>query len=207
MSRLHRPYVPLSVRVQVAKRQLRALDEHHAASVFFGLKYDSDKRCLSVLLTALFGEQKFQLDHDPALENRRQYRRRVKGELRIFYDPPANDPEHLVYREKHAHQIKTNVRGDGAKRSDREERAHQKALDRNRGRRPKKKARPIAKRKEPLFRTLEDRMLFKTSRPMTRAEKRDAVTFFNRIRSDARSHATRWPKRGFQKGRKFAVPR
>jgi hypothetical protein len=53
-----------------------------------------------------------QLDHDPALENRPFNKRTQK------YKPDANDPNYLIYREKHAHHIKTNVRGDGAQLSD-----------------------------------------------------------------------------------------
>jgi hypothetical protein len=54
-----------------------------------------------------------QLDHDPALAAR-QFNARTG-----IYVPDANDPDHLIYREKHAHLIKTNTRGDGAQHPDR----------------------------------------------------------------------------------------
>jgi hypothetical protein len=104
--RLHRPYIPLAVRVQVAERQL-------------GLKSVSRRRgSLSVILkgclVALFGGRAAQLDHDPALVNRRRF----YSKHGMFYRPDANDPDYLVYREKHDHEIKTRVRGDGAQLSD-----------------------------------------------------------------------------------------
>jgi len=81
------------------------------------------------------------LDHDPALATRRK-----KGEGRkTVYIPDANDPEFLIYREKHAHHIKTNIKGDGAQYPDRV------LIKRARGNRvkPKRKwpTRPFPKRK------------------------------------------------------------
>lgn len=57
------------------------------------------------------------LDHDPALGAREKV---YDGwHQHIGYIPDANDPEFMRYREKHAHHIKTNVRGDGAQHPDR----------------------------------------------------------------------------------------
>ena len=54
------------------------------------------------------GIKDLHLDHDPALGARKR-----KGEgKKTVYDPPANSPDHLIYREKHDHHIKTNVRGE-----------------------------------------------------------------------------------------------
>jgi len=101
---------------------------------------------------------KYELHHDPALCNRRSYKRMVKGKLRTFYDPPANDPEHLVYLAEDDHDIRTRVRGVGAQRSDLGQRRYLKRVARNRAsktaakvRRPKVKrawpSRPFPKRR------------------------------------------------------------
>jgi hypothetical protein len=66
-------------------------------------------------LSELLNEDRLHLDHDPPLGARQ---RRGEGKHTI-YTPHANDPEHLIYRGKHAHHIKTNVRGDGAQHPDR----------------------------------------------------------------------------------------
>lgn len=60
-----------------------------------------------------------QLDHDPALQNRPQFR--MNGQT--HYRPAANDPEHLFYRPHgpqfdRSHKIKTLVRGDHGQHSD-----------------------------------------------------------------------------------------
>jgi hypothetical protein len=67
-------------------------------------------------LVALFGDKPAQLDHDPALVNRKLRKWPLDGSA--VYIPDANDPDYLVYREKHDHDIKTRVRGDGAQLSD-----------------------------------------------------------------------------------------
>lgn len=120
MARLHRPYIPFAVRVIVAERQLGARFPVLLDAV--GIEYPKvGKKRLDAILfylsNDLFGSRKFALDHDPALVNRRRYVRNGK----TFYDPPANDPAHLVYREAGPgsdHDIKTRVRGDGAQLSD-----------------------------------------------------------------------------------------
>ena len=61
------------------------------------------------------GIKDLHLDHDPALGARKR-----KGEgKKTVYDPPANSPDHLIYREKHDHHIKTNVRGEHGQHPDR----------------------------------------------------------------------------------------
>lgn len=124
--RVYRPYVPIAVRVQVAERQLKAKDAKLTASVLYGLVYDTDRRKLTFLLGFLFGDAPHHLDHDPALVNR-TWNNRTND-----YQPRANDPEHLVYRTKVDHNIKTRVRGIGAQHSDLGLRRKNKALARNR---------------------------------------------------------------------------
>lgn len=116
MARLYRPNIPLAVRVQVAAGQLKASRPMLAMSVIYGLDDPtlSDGHRLRVLLGHLFGENPYQLDHNPALALRKK---RKRGSIMI-YSPPANDPAFLIYRDKLAHHIKTNVRGDGAQFSD-----------------------------------------------------------------------------------------
>lgn len=116
MPRLYRPHIPLEVRCRVVLRQLGelwindCLYWHHRN--FSGLLADR----LGKLATLLGCEVKdLRLDHDPALATRQR-----KGEGKnTVYSPAANNPEFLIYREKHAHHIKTNVRGDGAQYPDR----------------------------------------------------------------------------------------
>lgn len=121
MARLYRPYIPLSVRVQVAERQFAW---HFPNGWEPYTLFASDwtlKRRLEFLLfhvaRALECEVKeLRLDHDPALCNRPRKRRGLGG--KTYYFPDANDPKHLIYRSSHAHDIKTRVRGDGAQHSD-----------------------------------------------------------------------------------------
>lgn len=118
MARLYRPHIPLSVRVQVAERQLDKTAD------FWMLYCITDFQSAGVRLNfLLFGLSQqldcevsdLRLDHDPALCNRVQVR---SGLGRTRYIPDANDPEHLIYRTKADHDIKTRVRGDGAQHSD-----------------------------------------------------------------------------------------
>jgi hypothetical protein len=121
MARLHRPYIPLPVRVQVAHRQLG--ERYPIPKDWVPLHYASLKSYsarLDYLLRLLFESRPVALDHDPALVNRRRYVRRGK----TVYEPPANDPYYLRYRPAGPvgggsdHDIKTRVRGDGAELSD-----------------------------------------------------------------------------------------
>lgn len=120
MPRLLRPYIPLDVRIRVLARQLgdmwpddivRISTRKRMLTKVLALKLDK--------LASLLGchdAKGLHLDHDPALENREKVFRRG---AHVGYRPDANDPEFLIYREKHAHHIKTNVRGDGAQYPDR----------------------------------------------------------------------------------------
>ena len=72
----------------------------------------------------------YELHHRPALVNRRRYVRKGK----VVYDPPANDPDFLVYLPEHDHDIETRVRGVGALRSDLAEARRAKRIKRNRER-------------------------------------------------------------------------
>src|SRR5690349_15035700 len=127
VARLLRPHIPMAVRVRVAQRQL--CDLVHGGGypgVYIApltrFKNESETAFLGRLLVSLRHyikvdeDEPLHLDHTPALENRVKVFRDGKH---VDYDPPANDPEHLLYRGKASHQIKTNVRGDGAQYSDR----------------------------------------------------------------------------------------
>lgn len=123
--KLYRPYIPLDVRCAVAARQLLAHDALEprttiARSVLYGLVGTKGAARLLRLLQALASTmvctvKDLHLDHDPALGARK---RRGEGKNTI-YSPRANDPDHLIYREKKAHQIKTNVRGEHGQFPDR----------------------------------------------------------------------------------------
>lgn len=128
---LYRPHIPYEVRCRVALRQLGGYNidakiesEHPAAG---GLGYE--KLLRTVLLPSLVARlgctvSDLRLDHNPALGLRRK-RRTGQTVMRggvlidvVKYTPDANDPDALIYRDDHAHHIKTNVRGDGAQFSD-----------------------------------------------------------------------------------------
>ena len=103
-----RPYIPLSVRVQVAERQLRDSGKlvwiaylktvETAVSPPWSL---SEK--LQMLLFHLFSPNDFQLDHDPALILRKFNPRTGK------YTPDANDPAHLIYRDTADHLVRRSA--------------------------------------------------------------------------------------------------
>jgi hypothetical protein len=117
MTRLYRPHIPVVVRCRVALRQLGELWQ---TGILLENRNNLGKLLDESLveLAALIGCKRndLQLDHDPPLAVRKiSYRN--NGHL--IYEPDANDPEYLIYREKRAHQIKTNVRGDGAQYPDR----------------------------------------------------------------------------------------
>lgn len=142
MARLHRPNIPLSIRLQVVQRQYI---EHGLSSQYANYirQHRPRSKQLAMFLATLFGMEKIQLDHNPALMNRRQYIRNGK----TYYDPPANNPEFLIYRTKAQHDIKTRVRGDGAQLSDLAIARKRKRKARN-AQRPKRKwpSRPFPKR-------------------------------------------------------------
>lgn len=117
---LYRPHIPLSVKVQVAERQVR-----ESGSVLWPLYLSGTQaaknlgkpwsltRKLRVLLGDLFPYGNFQLDHDPALEQRSKGLRKGKS----YYIPDANHPEYLVYRTKALHLMKTTGRKPGAEKT------------------------------------------------------------------------------------------
>lgn len=111
-ARLPRRHIPLSIRCQVAARQVRAIGIDPAQ--FEDVSPLSER--LDFLLTALFHGEDCQLDHEPALVNRKQIRDRDGVLLR--YEPDEHDPDCLIYRLKHDHLIKTVVRGDHGQFSD-----------------------------------------------------------------------------------------
>ena len=107
MPKRPRPYIPLSVRLQVVERQC-------AETLYITLcTAGSVSERLGRGLSILFGNPFFHLDHDPPLRVRAFNPRTGK------YKPDANDPDFLIYRTAEAHRFKTNVRGDGAQYPDR----------------------------------------------------------------------------------------
>lgn len=121
MPKLLRPNIPLEVRCRVAMRQLGwgRLDAAQAMTTARGT-YGAFLAELLMALKLRLGAEKLHLDHDPALENRMRRSVQVysRGRNRFVteFSPPANDPDHLVYREGgfrgSAHDIKTRVRGE-----------------------------------------------------------------------------------------------
>lgn len=148
MLRLYRPSIPVAVKCRVAMRQLGELwpDEALKANEG-GLQAFLDR--LLHKLREILNEKKLHLDHDPALGAREIVPCRRGDDMHtawlnnfnvpIRYQPDANDPEYLVYRGKHAHHIKTNVRGDGAQHPDRV------LIKKERRRREGKRAKPKRK--------------------------------------------------------------
>lgn len=123
---MKRPHIPLYIRCIVAARQLGPW----ADDLLVIMRNDrlSKATLLRILLDRLkqkLGCEELHLDHNPALALR-------KRTIRGGWDPLPNDPEYLIYRSKQDHHIKTNVRGDGAQRSDTSERVHQRRLAENR---------------------------------------------------------------------------
>ena len=140
--RLLRPYIPYSVRVHVAARQVVEAGLTWCTNA--ELDALPDTRKLRALLLILFCGEKVHLDHDPALENRVAVRN--KAGLVVGYIPDANNPDFLIYRLVEGHRIKTYVRGDGALRSDVSQRRYLKRVAENHAKKktPKRK---IAQRK------------------------------------------------------------
>lgn len=119
MARLYRPHIPLSVKVKVAERQLKAVGlepiSTEKLSTFLFLALDALARHLGCERAEL------RLDHDPPLALRPQERRGLSK--KVFYTPDANDPDHLFYRPHGAqhdgsHDVKTRIRGDHGQYSD-----------------------------------------------------------------------------------------
>lgn len=105
-----RPHIPLSVRCAVADRQLDRDYSNYLSQGLAAYKVLSGQ--LGLLARKLGCDRKdLRLDHNPALGVRKRLR---SGR----YVPDANDPDYLVYREKHDHHIKTTVAGDHGQYSD-----------------------------------------------------------------------------------------
>ena len=123
MPRLYRPHIPLKVRCRVALRQLGELWPEEFLKEYEGARGQKGKGWEALLEQLLFqlcgllscAPEDLHLDHDPALATRE---RSGEGKQTV-YTPDANDPEHLIYRDKHAHHIKTNVRGEHGQHPDR----------------------------------------------------------------------------------------
>lgn len=139
--KLPRPYVPLKVRILVARRQVLQLPDNPfsqsmksiiAAVPIENINYT--KYTLQLLLASLGMLHDAQLDHDPPLMLRQKL---YHNGTHVAYSPPANDPEFLIYRNASDHKIKTLIRGNGAQRSDFAQRRYLKRLEKNR--RPTKK--------------------------------------------------------------------
>lgn len=159
MPRLLRPHIPLEVRCRVALRQLGEMWPDSVLEVsdqaFGKLLADLLAQLAGLLGCAVTG---LHLDHNPALGARAKV---IRKGVHVGYRPAANDPEHLLYREKHAHHIKTNVRGDGAQHPDRVLIKRERRRERASGS-PKK---PSGVKRATVFRT-------KVSRPKTKWPKR-----------------------------------
>lgn len=131
--RLFRPHIPVEVRCRVALRQLgemwpdRVIEEYRLDRTVAPTHRKSHGKLLADLLHKmgdLLGCDvvDLRLDHDPPLAARPQFRRGLGK--KVYYQPDANDPEHLRYRPhgpefEGSHLIKTNIRGDHGQHPDR----------------------------------------------------------------------------------------
>lgn len=109
-----RPYIKLSTRCIVARRQLReggALWRSREPGESMGQYLEF----LLFRLRIMLGVDELQLDHDPALENRTPVRNAI-GNI-IEFAPKANDPQFLLYRPVADHLQKTTGRKPGAERT------------------------------------------------------------------------------------------
>lgn len=158
--RLHRPYIPWSVREQVINRQMAEANFTET----WAIKYaGSTARRVRWKLEEFFAGKAVELHHRPALVNRQRCctgcgSTQTLGELlrehplavsccperdMSGYKPDANDPDFLVYLVAGAgeeHDVETRVRGQHGQHSDL-------ALARKRRRAERKRNRP--KRKWP----------------------------------------------------------
>lgn len=131
MARLDRPHIPIAIRLQVACRQ--AYEKLHYLHVPQRGSLESQLR---TVIAILFGDDKIELHHRPALVNR------PRNAKDTDYVPPANDPDYLVYLRKRDHEIETRVRGVGAQRSDLSQARYLKKLRKNREKTPGKRRLP-----------------------------------------------------------------
>ena len=93
--KLPRPHIPLNVRLSVAARQLGFVLPAQLLQL-------SKRNRLAQMLQQLFGNAPRQPDHEPALCLR------PFDEATGKYEPDANDPNCLIYRDAAAHKIKTS---------------------------------------------------------------------------------------------------
>lgn len=121
-----RPYIPLSVRVQVAERQLMAMRgreithgwwDYYLYCYRSGGHWSIAKRLQHLIpkLSEILGDV-LQLDHDPALILRQYKVDRRKPEA-AWFTPNANDPDHLIYRPVRDHDHKTFGRKPDAEKT------------------------------------------------------------------------------------------
>jgi hypothetical protein len=115
--KLPRPYIPWHVREQVIDQQMiTAQFTPTKAARYTG----SAERRVRWKLEEFFAGIPVELHHSPALVNRKLKWRFVgKGYGTVpVYDPPANDPNYLVYMPVDEHDIRTRVRGARGQYSD-----------------------------------------------------------------------------------------
>jgi hypothetical protein len=120
--RIPRPYIPISVRVVVAERQVHDLltrgitmgwwDFYLYQTEEKGWQYAQRLKQLVGKLSEVLGDV-LQLDHDPALILRK-YKVDQRKPKAAWFTPNANDPDHLVYRVLGDHGQKTTGRKPGA---------------------------------------------------------------------------------------------
>lgn len=111
MSRIKRPYIPMSVRVEVAERDLSLYEKEKGVWWLFYFNAVHSKMPLGKRLAHLLERMPkgAELDHCPALVLRKFSERTGK------YTPDANDPLYLEYRAPDEHQQKTTGRRPGAR--------------------------------------------------------------------------------------------
>lgn len=125
MSRLWRPIIPVEVKCRVALRQLGY--EEMAIAVALAVNDGKLGAFLTKALVCVAQHldctvKDLRLDHDPPLGARPKFRRGLGK--KTYYQPDANDPDHLLYRPhgpefEGSHLIKTNVRGEHGQHPDR----------------------------------------------------------------------------------------
>lgn len=136
MARLVRPYIPLTVRLQVVTRQMKIAGLEKIADTYLKTINLTKSQKLKQMLGHLGLAYQAHLDHDPPLCNRQRY----ADTTGIHYEPGANDPDYLIYRKVEDHRTKTFVRGEGALRSDMAQRRYLKRVAKNR--KPKREFKP-----------------------------------------------------------------
>ena len=116
MPRLYRPFIPVEVRCRVVLRQLGEMWPDEVINGTRGslrVLLDDQLEKLAALLSCAVKD--LRLDHDPPLGARPRF---ISGLGKTRYVPSANDPEHLIYRDKRAHDVKTRIRGEHGQYSD-----------------------------------------------------------------------------------------